>query len=110
MRRNYYLVHRKKENKGEDTDKLVLQTFINEMKIDIKLEQADQSYKIDSLKKDCDNKKSRPITVKFIRYANRRNIFSDKKRLKSKTISNTESLTKKRLIKLKEAKEQYGFK
>ena len=80
------------------------------MKIDIKLEQADQSYKIGSLKKDCDNKKSRPITVKFIRYANRRNIFSDIKRLKSKAISNTESLTKKRLIKLKEAKEQYGFK
>ena len=49
------------------------------MKFDIKLEQTDQPHKIGSSKKDCGNKKSRPKIVKFIRYANKRNIFSNKK-------------------------------
>lgn len=78
-RRKYILEHRKNESEGEDTDELVLQTFINEVKFDIKLEQTDRPHKIGSSKKDCGNKKSRPKIVKFIRCADRRNIFSDKK-------------------------------
>lgn len=74
MRRNYFLVHRVNENKSEDNDKLILQTFNNEKKIDIKLEQIFLSHRIGSLKKGGGNKKSRPIIVKFVRYANRRNI------------------------------------
>ena len=78
-RRKHILEHRKNESESEDTDELVLQTFINEVKFDIKLEQTDQPHKIGSSKKDSGNKKSRPKIVKFIRYANRRNIFSNKK-------------------------------
>ena len=78
-RRKHILEHRNNESESEDTDELVLQTFINEVKFDIKLEQTDQPHKIGSSKKDCGNKKSRPKIVKFIRYADRRNIFSDKK-------------------------------
>ena len=40
-----------------------------------------------------------PIIVKFVRYADRSNVLSI-----------TESLTKERRRKFKEAKEQYGFK
>ena len=78
-RRKHILEHRNNESESEDTDELVLQTFINEVKFDIKLEKTDQPHKIGSSKKDCGNKKSRPKIVKFIRYADRRNIFSNKK-------------------------------
>lgn len=47
-----------------------------EMKIDIKLEQIDWTHRTGSLKKDDLNKKSTLITVKFVRYTDRRNILS----------------------------------
>ena len=47
--------------------------------------------------------------VKFVRYADRRNIFINKKHLKGKSVSFVEGLTKERMIKLKEEEEQYGF-
>ena len=40
-RRKHILEHRNNESESEDTDELVLQTFINEVKFDIKLEQTD---------------------------------------------------------------------
>ena len=80
------------------------------MSIAIKLDQIDHTHRIDSLKKYGGNTKSRPIIVKFVRNANRRNIFSNKNWLKGKNISIAENLIKKRMIKLKEAKKQYGFK
>lgn len=80
------------------------------LSIDIKLDQIDDTHRIYSLTKDGGNKKSRPITVKFVRYANRCNIVSNKNGLKGKNISFAESLTKKRTIRLKEAKNQYGVK
>ena len=54
--------------------------------------------------------KSRPITVKFVRYNDRKNVFNRKKKLKGKNISITESLTATRMKKLKEAREIYEFK
>lgn len=47
-----------------------------EMKIGIKLEQIDWTHRTGSLKKDDLNKKSTLITVKFVRYTDRRNILS----------------------------------
>ena len=48
-RRNFLLVHRINENKDEDADELVLQTFNTEINIDIKLEQIDRTHRIDNL-------------------------------------------------------------
>ena len=48
-RRNFLLVHGINENKDEDTDELVLQTFNTEINIDIKLEQIDRTHRIDNL-------------------------------------------------------------
>ena len=76
----------------------------------MKIEQIDLTHRIGSFIKDGGNRKSRPIRVKFVRYADRRNVFVDKKVLKGKNISITESLTQERMRKLKEAKEQHGFK
>ena len=55
-------------------------------------------------------KKERPIIVKFVRYNLRHNIFKNKKLLKGKGVSITESLTKDCIAKLNEARETYGFR
>ena len=53
--------------------------------------------------------KTRPTIVKFIRYNNQNRVFRNKKKLKGQKISMTETLTKTRMDKLKQAKETYGF-
>ena len=46
----------------------------------------------------------------FVRYNLRHNIFKNKKLLKEKVVSITESLTKDRMAKLNEARENYVFR
>ena len=46
----------------------------------------------------------------FVRYNLRHNIFKNKKLLKEKVVSITESLTKDGMAKLNEARENYGFR
>ena len=76
----------------------------------MKIEQIDRTHRIESFKKDGSKRKTRPTILKFVRYTDRRNVFVNKKVLKGKNIKITESLIKERMSKLKEAKEQYGFK
>ena len=49
------------------------------------------------------------IIVKFVRYMDRTCVFTNKKRLKRKKMSITESLTKIRMSALKEARNKFGF-
>ena len=60
-------------------------------------------------KRKLDNNVPRPIIIKFTRYNIRNRIFKTKKKLKGKTVSITESLTKRRVVELKKAREMYGF-
>ena len=53
--------------------------------------------------------KNRPIIVKFVRYRDRRRVFTNKKRLKGKNISINESLTKIRISALKDARNNFGY-
>ena len=53
--------------------------------------------------------KGRPIIVKFVRYMDRRHVFTNKTRLKWKNMSITESLTKIRMSALKEARNKFGY-
>ena len=48
--------------------------------------------------------------VKFVRHNDKHKIYRNKKRLKGKKISITESLTKARMEKLNETREQFGFR
>ena len=50
-----------------------------------------------------------PIIVKFARYNDRNRVFRNEKKLKGQKISITESLTKIRMDKLRQAKETYRF-
>ena len=109
-RRNGLLIYDISENKDEDTDYLVTKTLKSDMNIDMKIEQIDRMHIIGSFKKDGGNKKCRLIMVNFVQYANRCKVFVNKNVLKGKNISITESLTKERMRKLKESKEQNGFK
>ena len=61
-------------------------------------------------KRKLDNNAPRPIIVKFTRYNVRNKIFKSKKKLKGKTVSITEGLTKRRVVELKKAREMHGFK
>ena len=53
--------------------------------------------------------KNGPMIVKFVRYMDRRHIFSNKKTLKGKNMSITENLTKIRMSALKEARNKFGY-
>ena len=66
----------------------------------------DRSHRIGNPKT---KKKSRPIIVKFVRYYDRRDVFVNKKCLKGKGKSITESLTAFRMQKLKNARDEHGF-
>ena len=58
---------------------------------------------------DKAKKKARPITVKFARYNVRGWVFCEKRKLKDKGKTITESLTTKRIRQLKDTRQKYGF-
>ena len=53
--------------------------------------------------------KNRPIIIKFVKYMDRRRVFTNKKRLKEKNMSITVSLTKIRMSALKEARSKFRY-
>ena len=106
-RRNCLLFHGIKEEKGEDTDSIIINTVKEEIDIEILLNDLDWSHRIGNPKT---KKKERPIIVKFLRHNLGHNIFKNKKSLKIKSISITESLTKGRMAKINESRETYGFR
>lgn len=106
-RRNCLLVHGIEENNNENTDDLVVQ-FINEkLDLDVTENDIDRSHRIGRY--DKNKKKVRPIIIKFARYNVRSKVFRDKKKLKGSGKSITESLTKKRVGQLEEARKKYEF-
>ena len=54
--------------------------------------------------------KKRPIIVQFVRYIDRRKVFSNKKKLKDFGIFITESLTARRIEELSKSRNEHGFK
>ena len=105
-RRNCLLIHGLPESKNENTDELVIDTIKEKMGEEIEKNEIDRSHRLGAPK---NNGKSRPIIIKFVRYNTRCRIFKNKKKLKGKSISVTESLTKKRMEALKKAREDHGF-
>ena len=106
-RRNCFLFHGIKEEKDKDTNNIIINTVKKEMDIEILPKDLDRSYQIGNSRT---KKKERPIMLKFIRYNLRHKIFKNKKLLKGKGVSITESLTKDCMALLNETREIYGFK
>ena len=96
------------ENSNEDTDKLALNIINNDLEIDLTEIAIDRKHRIGDPK--TKKRKVRPMIVKFVRYYDRKQVFSKEKLLKGKGISITESLTSFRMKKLEEAQEKHGFK
>ena len=106
-RRNCILIHGVKEEQNEDTDNVVVKLIKDNLEEDVDLTELDRSHRIGKKKS---NGKARPIIVKFAQYNVRRKVFYNKKKLKGKNISITESLTKFQMEKLQEARELYDRK
>ena len=92
------------ENSNEDNEKLVLNIINNDPEIDLMEIAIDRTNRIGDPKKK--KKKVRSLIVKFVRYYDRKQVFSNKKHLKGKGISITERLTSFRMKKLEEAREK----
>ena len=76
------------------------------MDIDFSVNDIDRSHRI----RKPSPRKKRPIIVKFVRYNDRRKVFSNKKKLKDSGISITESLTARRMEELSKARNEHRFK
>lgn len=106
-RRNCLLVHGIVEERRENTDELIIDIIKNDVDIEISENDIDRTHRIGAPRNP--GEKPRPIIVKFVRYNVRKKVFGNKKRLKGKNTSITESLTKYRMGKLKQAREEFGF-
>ena len=106
-RRNCLLVHGLEEKNNEDTDQEIINIIKNDLAEEITIHDIDRTHRLG--KRNLDNNVPRPIIVKFTRYNVRNRIFKTKKKLKGKAVSITESLTKRRVVELKKAREMYGF-
>ena len=104
-RRNCLLIHNVSEDKDENTDAAVIKIIKEKVGEELSLEDLDRTHRLGPPK----NNKKRPIIVKFTRYHTRHRVFKKKKNLKGHVISITESLTKRRMGELNEARKQHGF-
>ena len=102
-RRNCLLIHRIKEGRNENTDGIVVKFIQDNLQEEINFEDLDRTHRIGKV----NNGKSRPIIVKFARYNVRKKIFHNKRKLKGKNTSITESLTMLHVKKLNEARDLY---
>ena len=106
-RRNCLLIHGLPESKNENTDLLAMEAIETKMNIKITDNDIDRTHRIGKPK---NNGKPRPVIIKFVRYNDRKKIFSSKKLLKDSGVSITESLTAFRMKKLTNARETFRFR
>ena len=107
-RRNCLLVHRVDEKNNKDNDQAIINIAGNNLREEIAIQDIDRTLPLGERK--FVNNVPRSITVRFARYNVCNRIFKAKKKLKGKNVSNTQSLTKRRVIELKKAREMYDFK
>ena len=103
-RRNCLLIHGIKAEKDENTDNVVIKFIQDDLQEEINIADLDRTHRIGKV----NNGKSRPIMAKFARYNVRKKVFRNKRKLKGKNMSITESLTKIRVSKLNEARDLYN--
>ena len=106
-RRNCILIHGITETQDENTDDISLRPINEHLELQLTEKELDRTHVVGNSKSD--NKRPRPIIVKFARYNTRRKVFVNKIRLKNTGISMTESLTKHKMEFLKKAKNEFGF-
>ena len=107
-RRNCLLINNVGEEENEDTNQLMINTINQNMEEKISINVIDRTHRLGPVRKEG-NKKI-PIIVKFSRYYVKNKGFRNKKQLKGKNFSITESLTKRRMGELTNARNEHGLK
>ena len=107
-RRNCLVLHGVNESNDENTNEIIIKTFSEELGVEITEDDLDRSHRLEKPKRK--DSKPRPIIVKFACYAVRREIFMNKRKLKGKRLSITESLTSSRMQLLGDAQRKYGVR
>ena len=107
-RKSCFLVHGVEEKNNEYKDQEIINIVKNYVGDEITIHYIDKAHHLE--KRKLDNIVPRPIIAKYTRCNVRNRIFKTKKKLKGKTVSITESLTKRRVVQLKKAREIYGLK
>ena len=93
--------------KDENTEEVTIKTLSEKMNNEISHEDLDRMHRTGNA--DRNDGKSRPIIIKFARYAVRNNVYRNKKKLKGKNVLITENLTIARVKALKIWQEKYGM-
>ena len=87
-------------------NEISIKTFSEKLGVEIKEDDLHRSHTLWKPKRK-DNK-PRPVIVKFARYAVRKEIFMNKRKLKGKRLLMNRSLTSSRIRLLGEAQKKYG--
>ena len=101
-RMNRLLIHCLPESKNENTDLLAMEVIETKMDIKITDNDIDRTHRIEKTK---NNGKPRPVIIKFVRYNDRKKVFSSKKLFKDLVV-----LIAFRMKKLTNARETFGFR
>jgi len=100
-RRNNLRIFGVEEQANEDTDKLVID-LADKIGVHLEPYHIDRSHRIGKV-----GERPRPIIVKFVRYAERNALLTDKMNLKGTRVTIREDLTKLRIDLLKSAASHY---
>ena len=105
---NCLVIYGVEENRNEDTDTLSINIINEHLGLDIQPSDIDQTHRIGN--KNKAHKKGRSTTITFTRYDTRKKVSMNQRKVKGTNISVTESLTSLQMKKLKDARDEYGFK
>ena len=97
-------IHGIPENKNENTDVLAMEVIDTKMDIKITQNDIDRKHRIQKRKT---NSKLRPVINKFVRYNDRKKVFSSKKLLRDSGVSVTKSLTSFRMKKVNDTRKTF---
>ena len=105
-RRNMLFIHGVGEKAREDTDKVVLEVA---EKVGVNLDQKNinRSHRLGPKRQNLD-KKPRPIILSLISYAQKKELYDNKKKLKGTKIFISESLTQSRCALYEKCIERFG--
>ena len=97
-------IHGIPENKNENTDVLAMEVIDTKMDIKITQNDIDRKHRIQKRKT---NSKLRPVINKFVRYNDRKKVFSSKKLLRDSDVPVTKSLTSFRMKKVNDTRKTF---